>query len=167
MVEFLAGLVAVLALLAGLRQAISLTRAHTDALAAARRQAGERALFDPGQGMDLLGDADYIRDRHPGPDGKRHTRDDWAAAGDAAAFSARLVEPTCRNAAAWELLGAAPGDRVTALRGHPAPGAVLGLVRGDAAESVPLLPAVRSLLYRADRIDIESRVWMTRMEGIY
>lgn len=167
MVELMIGLVAVLACFAALVQFVSLNRAHHATLTAARRTAGELALRDTGPGTGQISDADYIKDWSPGPDGKRHTRDDTHTTGNAGAFSDRIVGQSVADGSEWDVLQRAPGDAVSPLFGQPNPSALFGLVSAGDRETVPVLPAVRSLLYRADSIEVESEVWMTWTRGIY
>ena len=42
-----------------------------------------------------------------------------------------------------------------------------GLVEGDARISTPLMPVVRTLLYRADEVEVEGKAWLTWTKGIY
>lgn len=166
-VEFVIGLVAVLALLAGLFQIASLIKSHTDVMVEARRQAGELANTDLDPGQVLLSDAQYIRDWQESGDGKRYTRDDSSTPADAAAFAARFTGKAVPDAAAWSVLGQAPGDRLSALNGAPNPSPFFGLVEGYCSTNVPLLPAARHLFYAAESVDVQCKVWMTWTKGMY
>jgi len=163
MIELMVGMVAVLALTAGLLQVASLSRTHTEVLTEARREAGEYAMLD----LNLLFDPDYIRDWEAGEDASRHTRDDEAETGNAAGFRATIVERAGRDDADWAVIGSVPNQGLTTLRQSDSPDSWFGLVEGHREESVVLLPAVRSLLYRAESIDVEATVWMTRTGGMY
>jgi len=167
MVELMVGLVAVLALLAGLLQVAGLTRAHTDTMVEARREAGFRAMLDPGRAANVGTTPDYIRDWRAGPDERRHTRDDRHTAGDPSAFQRVIAARAAPDPAGWQILDGIEGNRVSALYHSAVPAGVFGLVEGYDTQSVPVLPAVRALLYRADTVQVESRVWMTRTGGIY
>jgi len=167
-VEFLVGLVAVLVLFAALLQMASLNKAHTDTMVEARRQAGELAMLQLGPGLEIMSDPDYILNWQEGPDGKRHTRDDRFSSASPAAFNAVIVDLAAPNAEGWTIIDSVPDNRLTGLHNDPDPVAGFGLVRGHHSVSdVPLLPAVQSLLYRAESIDVESEVWLTWTKGIY
>ncbi len=163
MIEVIIGLVAVLVLVSGLLQVATLTKNHTDAMVEARREAGQRAV-------DLFGGSDsaeYIRDWETGADTKRYTRDDEFTGGSQGAFVGTIVDKAGRAQGDWDIIARTPHQGMTELRSGAQPSETFGLVRGRATRDVQLLPAVRSLLYRADSIDVESEVWMTWCTGIY
>ena len=161
--EFMVGLVAVLAIFAALIQITSLSLAHIETLIEARREAGERAVLS----IRLYDTPETIRDWETGPDERRYSRDDTWLGGNAYGFSAVIVDKAVERPSDWSLVEEAPRDPLTALRSAGNPAAHFGLVRGRAARTVPLMGAVRNLLYDADSIDVESDVWMTRIGGIY
>lgn len=163
-VEFVIALITVLALFAGILQVVSLARARTDAMVEARRSAGESAILpggtpDPG--------ARYIRDWLVGPDGARHTGDDTYTAGNPIGFYDLIVNRTAPEPEQWDIVDSVNGNDISILHSSYDPAAVFGMVRGEAARNVPLIPAVRQLLYRADEIDIETEVWMTLTGNYY
>jgi len=164
MIELIIGLVSIVALFAGLVQMVSLSRARHDTQYEARSEAGEDSLSD----LDaLFSDAEFIEDWDMGDDERRHTRDDRTGDGDSFGFNRAIVEASSPDSEGWQIIQQAPGDQISMLRGTPNPAQVFGLVEGKAEEDVSLLPAVRSLLYNADSIEVESRVWMTWTRGIY
>ncbi|NQT93610.1 MAG: hypothetical protein HQ559_12695 [Lentisphaerae bacterium] len=163
LIEFVVVLVAVLALTAGLLQVASLSRVQTETMVEARREAGELAMLD----VDTLSAPEYIRDWEEGPDGARHTADDRFSPGDPAAFTRTVVDRAVAVNSDWEIIEAMPDSDFQDLAGTAWPVAEFGLVRGYDSRTVPLLPAVQSLLYRATGINIESEVWMTRTTGMY
>jgi hypothetical protein len=167
MLELMAALVAVLALLAGLVQMVSLARARHDTRYEARSAAGEAALDASGSGMGQLSDAEYILDWDRGPDGLRHTRDDRSRPADAYRFSDAIVRRSSPDPEGWAIVRRLQSDPLSMLVDQPNPAALYGLIESDAREEVPLLPAVRRLLYDAESIEVESRVWMTWTKGIY
>jgi len=167
MVEFVVGLVALLALFAGLLQLAALTRAHTDAMAAAREQAGERALLDTEPAPIVAGTPDYIRDWNPGPDRRSYSRDDRFTGGNQAFFDRVIVERAADGPSGWSILDSLPENRLTGLHCNPNPVARFGLVRGRERAGVPMISAAQELLYHAREIEIEANVWMTWMKGIY
>jgi hypothetical protein len=164
MIELIIGLVSIVALFAGLIQMVSISRARHDTQYEARSEAGENSLSDL---YTLFSDAEFIEDWDTGDDERRHTRDDSAAAGDSFGFNAAIVEASSPDEDGWTTIEEAPGDYLSMLRGAPNPAQLFGLVEGRAEEDVSLLPAVRSLLYDADSVEVESRVWMTWTRGIY
>jgi len=163
MIELIVGLVAILALLAGLLQVASLTKTHTDTMVEARREAGELAMLD----LELMMDPDYIRDWREGPDTKRYTRDDISTSADSVIFDDTIVEKASADSDGWEILREVPDNRLSRLHDNLDPVSCFGLVRGYDKKSVDLISAVQSLLYRADTIDVECEVWMTWTKGIY
>lgn len=163
MIELIIGLVAVLVLVSGLLQVASLTKTHTDVMVEARRQAGRKAV-------NLFGgseSAEYIRDWEPGDDEKRYTRDDSFTDGSRGAFVGTIVDKAGRAQNDWDIIARTANKGVSELRAGSEPTETFGLVRGYESRDVELLPAVRSLLYRAHSIDVESEVWMTWCTGIY
>jgi hypothetical protein len=163
MVEFLVGLVAVMALLIGARQVASLARNHTEA----RRQAGELAILtELGGDSDMLYNAAYLDTWDTGPDGRPHTRDDVPVFAVASAFQDTVVERSA-SAEDWELLESIPENRVQRLRQNADPVQFFGLVRGYDSRTVSLVPAARSLIYNAESIEIEAEAWIPLLRGIY
>ncbi len=163
MIELIIGLVAVLVLVSGLLQVASLTKNHTDAMVEARGEAGRKAV-------DLFGGAesgDYIKDWEAGADGKRYTRDDDFTGGSRGAFVGTIVDKAGRSQEDWDIITRTPHKGMAELRSGAEPTETFGLLHGEARRDVVLLPAVRSLLYRADSIDVESEAWMTWCTGIY
>jgi len=59
------------------------------------------------------------------------------------------------------VLDSVSNDALPALRGSVNPAALFGLIGHEESETVRILPAVRSLLYRADQLDIKYEVWTT------
>jgi len=161
-VELMVGLVAVVVLVAGLLQVASLSSAHTETMVEARRQAGERAMLD----SESVFTPDYIRDWHEGPDTRRYTRDDTFTTANAADFQSTIVDKAA-DAAGWTVIDTVPGNRLTRIHGSGMPQTQFGLVRGYDSKTVDLLPAIQSLVYAADSIEVETEVWMTWTKGIY
>ena len=60
-----------------------------------------------------------------------------------------------------------PANPMTEAARLGAPQMAFGLVHGQSSRSITLLPAIRDLLYRADRVTIEGSAWMTWTEGLY
>jgi hypothetical protein len=163
MMEVIAGLVVIMVLLIGIVGITSLTRAQTDTLVEARARAGASSL----DSTTISAFPQHIADVNAGADGSAYSVDDETTDGDPAAFQNLVVDRTASTPSDWDTLDAVPRSPMTALRTSPSPVAEFGLVEGSAQETIPLLPALRHLLYDAEEITIESRVWMTRTEGIY
>ncbi len=161
--EFLIGIVAFLALTAGLLQLVLIANAHLDAMNEARQDAGRLALL-PLLSPDT---PDYIRQWNAGDDDRTYSRDDAFNHANAQSFRDIYTEQMAGATADWAVMGAIPGNPIDDLRSAPEPVNAFGLVSASETRDVPLLPAVRHLLYRADQIDIESKVWMTSTYGIY
>ncbi len=163
MTELMAGMVAVVVLLAGLIQLISLTRAETDVMNEARAEAGRDAM----NSVYSDGNANYIRDWEKAADEKAYTRDDEFTDGDTARFRSVVVARAGNSQSDWDTLNSVPNNRISALGAGQDPARAFGLVRGYESETIQLLPATRSLIYRADEIELESEVYMTWTTGIY
>lgn len=163
MVEFLVGLVAVLVLLAGLLQIASLTKAETDTMIDARREAAEKAMSDPA----LLATADFVGDVLVGADGSTYSADDEHTTETSDDFISYIVEPSAGSASEWAIIDAVPSNSFTTIRSSAVPSYELGMVQGDASDSIPLISAVQKLIYDDDSIEVESEVWMPWLRGIY
>jgi hypothetical protein len=87
MIELIIGLVAVLALFAGLVQISTLAKAQNDTLADARRRVGLWAISD----TTIADSPDYIRHWSDGPDGSPYTADDTFDRASAPAFQQIIV----------------------------------------------------------------------------
>ena len=166
-VEFIVGLVAVLALLAGLIQVASLTATHTDTMIQARRLAGEESQRQLGLGEDLVTDPDYIRDWREGPDNKKHTRDDESTAADPDRLDETILSRSVPDDSGWEIMSRTPHNRIRRLHSLENPVTLFGLVHGHDAKPVTLIPAARHLFYDAETVNVECDVWMTWNHGIY
>lgn len=167
--ELMVGMVVVLVLVAGLLQLASIMRAHTDAMVEAREEAASLAMIELDPGMNLVSDADYIRDWHEGADERRLSRDDFSDTGNAADFQNTVVDKTVNDASGWNLLDGVPNNRISSLRSDAMVVTSFGLVKGSASESASLdtLPAFRHLIYSSDTIDVEATAWMTLCRGLY
>lgn len=168
-VEVMVGMVVILVLISSILQIASMCRAHTDVMVEARADAAELCMFELEPGMDLLSNADYIRDWHEGADERRLSRDDEHDTGDAAAFQMLVVDKTADDPSDWDIINASPNNRITRLRSDPMVISSFGLVKGRATDSAKLdmLPAFRHLVYKADSIEVEATTWMTLCKGIY
>jgi hypothetical protein len=163
MVELMVGMIVILALTAGMLQVASLTRAHTAVMVEARGTAGAIAMSD----AFVTAFPDYIAAVEVGPDGRSYSRDDTHTAASMADFDRVIVAPSAPAAGDWDYLDAVPRNRISVLHGSPTPVVEFGLIGTEAHERIALLPAVRDLIYAADEIEVEGKVWMTWTRGIY
>ena len=162
-VEFIVALVSILVLAAGLLQLTALMLAHSRTMVEARKDAGAASV----QPLAPLSSPDFLKDWAPGNDAVPYTSDDRAVpSGAASQFEVLFVEHAS-TPAGWTQVVRSPSDRLTLLRSSMAPSSYFGLVEGSDGETVPLLPAVRSLLYNAGSVRVESKVWMTFCGGLY
>jgi hypothetical protein len=164
--ELVVGLVAVMALLAGLIQIGLLTRAQTDVMIEARKEAAEAAMRGTRDG-DFIAIPSYIHEVTAGNDGRTYSRDDAHTLASAEDFSRTIVDKSTADATDWHLLDAMPTRPFSDLRQSSTPAELFGLLEGTASETVDVIPAVRSLLYRADSIDVEASVWIPRTGDFY
>ena len=163
LIEFMIGLVIVLVLVGGLVQFVSLFHAQTDSMTAARLKAGS-AMFSNFYYSD---NADYIEDVLVGADGSSYSADDTFTDGDVVNFRDKIIEKSVGDGTEWIIIDGISGDRLPRLRVSGNPSIDFGLVRGYDSRDVELLSATRNLLYRADKIEIRSEVWMPLSGGIY
>ncbi|MCE9614532.1 MAG: pilus assembly protein [Lentisphaerae bacterium] len=163
MIEFIIGLVAMLALVAGLIQLVTLARTQLETMTEARRQAGRLAL----QSVGSPGTPDYIRYWDAGPDDRTYSRDDTFDLANASDFRRLFPDQAVANAADWSVMSAIPENPIADLHNGAPPEGVFGLVSSRVEEEVPLLPAVRHLLFSRDKVTVESKVWMTETAGFY
>mgnify|MGYP001587526695 CR=1 FL=1 len=159
MVEFVVAIVAIIVLAAGLLQFAHLSAAHTVTAYEARREAGAYALMATAP----FSSPDYILDRTVGADGAAYSRDDGHIGALPGIFSAQVVDFADPAALGSRL----PGNAISGLYGDPFPHLEFGMTHGSATKHVPLLPVIRSLVYKAPEIELESEVWMIWTHGIY
>ena len=153
----MAGLVIIVVLLAFLLQITTLTSVHTDMVLKARYRGGILAQ----QQYPFSVAPDYIHDWDPGADGKRYSVDDESTTANSARFTSELMDYAAADQAGWTVLNASSNDALPSLRGAINPAALFGLIRHRETESIDVIPAVRSLLYQSDNIDLEYDVWTT------
>ncbi len=163
MIELTIGMVSLLVLMAVIAQLAMLVRAGHETGVRARMQAGGLAL----QEFPISASAQYIGATASGPDQKPYTRDDQFMAADPAAFEQGILNALPADTSDWNTLDRIPGNAFSRLRASETPMTVFGLLRGEASDTVLLLPAVQHLLYRSDHIVLEETVWMPWTRGIY
>ena len=160
MVEFTIGLVVVLVLLAGLIQIGQLAHAHTRTMIAARAAAGRLAMASTPPVSEI---ALFISDWVPGADQRRHTYDDMAmVSSNATALPGELA-----GQAHLDWVPDAPTNALATLRDSPNVAGDFFLVKGQASESVLILPIIRRLVYAHPTLEVESDAWLVWTEGIY
>lgn len=163
MLELMIGLVALMAIVAGLLQVASLTRARTDTMVEARAEAGRYSFG----GLGLSERPQYIRNIDAGPDGRTYSYDDTRNLAGGGAFHDIIISKATSSPDQWSIMSDLRNTSFSELNNSGNPVSTFGLIKGSSSESIPLSSAVRSLLYRADSIDIKSDVWTTWTQGIY
>jgi hypothetical protein len=163
MVEFLIASVALLAVFAGLLQIATLGKAKDETMNNARRIAGSLALTP----LTTPYHADFIRHWNAGQDERPYSVDDRYNLGSEADFRDVIVSEVVAENADWAVLDAIDNNALSVLHDSGNAGDHIGLVRGSDQETVPLLPAVRHLLYGAPDITVRSEVYMTSTRGIF
>lgn len=156
LIETVVALVALLAVFAALIQLSRLGRARTEALADARAEAGQHALYDD-YTLPVPAPA-FIYNWEVGDDGRSHSADDTAQESLSAAVDTGLLAPLHPEALAARL----PGNALSDLQGRRPVVDAFDFVHGQVrSERMELLPVVRRLLYDADDIQITADAWLT------
>jgi hypothetical protein len=162
MVEFLAGLVAIMVLTVGLLQIGRLGVEHTRVMIDAREQAGVNALA--GNHAILPPPPRYIVDWTAGNDGIQYSRDDTAIIGSAQHPFADIAQ----YARPGYLQALAPGNEISGLMNADMLLSSIGLVHGRfESDPIEMYPLVRRLLYAADSVTVEGEAWLVWTKGIY
>ncbi len=161
LIELVIGLIAIIAVFAVLLTIGGLGNLHHRALLEAREEAGANAMFVD-QTMPFP-NAQYIQEWDAGPDSSRYSRDDVLVPGNSSIVADRLAAPAQPGLLETYL----PGNAVSAIAESAAPAVDFGLVSGYAAYRTNLLGAIRALVYDAETIEVEARVWMTWTRGLY
>ena len=163
LIEFLIGIIGIIALFAGLLQIASLSRAHTESMIEARSEAAEDAIGDTA----FLASPDYIEAVMEGADGTRYSADDSFTDGSSADFLDYIVEPSASSATEWAIIDGATGNQLSMLRSGLSPAYEMQMVRGTDSRDVDIIPAVQNLIYDAETIEVQSTVWLPWLGGIY
>ena len=163
MIEVMVGLIALLVLVAGLLQVASLTKAQTDTMVEAREEAGRRAFGD----LTLSESPEYIASIEVGDDGRTYSLDDTTTPASGGRFHRDITSKTVSDQSEWAILEELPDQSFPSLNNAGTPISTFGLLKGSSSSTIQLRPAVRSLIYRAESIEIESDVWSTWTRGIY
>lgn len=152
MAEFVVGIVATICVFGGMVQLGLLALERSDAQIAATAEASEKAVADDYTPIPV----DYTVAWLPGDDAYRHSADDSAVSGDAAAIAERIGE---RSRPGW----IRRYDDDTAFAQADDPAMLVeeyGMVRGSASNvGIELLPVVRHWIYRDDSITIRADAW--------
>ncbi len=162
LVEFCIGLVALLAVLGAVFQLGRLGLARTEARVDATRLAHNRSMFDAAvTGLSL---PRYINRMSEGDDGYSYSQDDLAIGGNEQSAYDRVVARMRPD----EVARRVPDSPVAGLSGPTEMILGMGLVHGTGMElNVPVLPVVRRLFFRRDRVDVQVTAWMTRTGDLY
>jgi hypothetical protein len=163
LVEVVVGLIAIVALIAGLLQITSLSRAHSDTRTEARAAAAREAM-DP---ATLIYAPVFVGDVQAGPDGARYSVDDRLAPGSTAPFLFDIVDRSAGDGEGWQHLDAVPGNPVSRMRASAVPTLEFGFVRAQARRTVPVLGAAQRLFFNRSEVEVETEVWMPWMTGLY
>ena len=161
--ELAVGLFALLLVLVGILSVGLLSRADSDAMVAAQREALEKSASGTGAGA-----FDPVSDVLPGPDGRMLTPDDEPQRGSLA--RARRIAAAATPEGGREALAAAAvaGGASTALADFAAGGgaAAFGFRSGSSEETVALPPAARPLLGIGPEATVAQEVWMPATGGL-
>jgi len=163
MVEFVVGLVAVLVLVGAILQLASLGYAQTRVTQDATRAASLAAMLDTY--TDPAPPPMFVHQVSRGGDGKTYTRDDFRVQGDPDLIHREILA----HAHADDIQAAVGSANIMSVAAaDPTLVESFGLVRGYSLRSgIPVIPVVRRLLYRADRIDMDQEVWSVWTQGLY
>ena len=162
-IEFLAGIIVILAVFAAIAQLVSLTRADLDGMSRARREAGRLALTP----LEVANNPEYILNWKPGDDNRTYSRDDTHTLASAGDFASAFTEPLAPAQPESTLMARIPHNAIQDLSDSARPVTRFGLVSARVLDSVSLLPAVRHLLYDATDVELENIVWLTSTTDIY
>ncbi|MDA1085536.1 MAG: hypothetical protein O2901_00790 [Verrucomicrobia bacterium] len=159
MIEFIVAIVCVVVIFVGILQIGLLGMARTEVMVEARHEAGAMAM------LDIVASPlpDYIKDWDEGPDTRPYSADDRSNPGDVYAVATRIAayaDPSQINAVL-------PDNIITRVESNPEFEIGVGLLKGDARETVPLFPAITHLVYDEDEIRVEGEVWIPWTRGIY
>jgi hypothetical protein len=157
--ELIVALVVLLVLVAGIIQISLLGLMQTRSMTAARREAGAKAMLD----VSSFSGPEYIVARQLGNDQVNYSRDDGLSRGDVRDFQTGIVGYSRPD----DLDRQRPGNAFSDLQEGAFPHLQFGLVEGESHEVLPLLPIIRTLLYRADSVEVEGKAWLTWAKGIY
>ncbi len=160
MVEFSVALVVVLVLLAGLIQLGQLSHAQTKTMIEARTAAGRLAMAE---GMPIAEPAALISDWITGPDQRRYTHDDAVTVfGNAYTLPDEIIERT--------QLDDIPNEQdytLSTLMTTPWLPGNFFMVKGEAFESVAILPIIRRLVYTHPALVVAGDACLVWNGGIY
>ena len=160
MVELVVGLVVALVLIASLIQIGQLSRAHTQTMIDARREAGLNAIA--GGYLGSL-DAQFIYDWNPGGDETPYTHDDQPIID----LNAQSRTQSILDNSHLNQVQGRPTNVLEVLDDTFNPVNFMYLVKGHGEASIPTIPVFRRLFNRQNSIALESDVWLVWAEGIY
>lgn len=160
--ELVVGLIALLVVIMGMLQIQSLALAHTQTLNDARAEAGGYALdssYIPHYSPPV-----WISDINPGRDKIRYSQDDQKMQGSPSLVTDGIVA----HANPAELSKYASGNELSAASSAYGLMNELYLTHGRQRSQVETFPLIRSIVYNADVIQLQSDVWLswTHIENV-
>lgn len=164
MVEFVVGLIALLAAAVAVLAVAELTRADTDAMAEAQERAAEASM-----GNGVASDFPILADVDPGPDGRALTKDDRPVSGSLngvrsgiAGMAGDLGADAARSVSGG--VGPAANDLGDFARGADASAFGFRRGRGTAVAEPP--PAAAFFYGLPAQVEQENEVWMPKTGGV-
>lgn len=156
LIETVIALVALMAICAALVQLSRLGRARTEALAAARLEAGQQAMRDF-YTLPMPAPA-FIYNWNVGGDRRSHSADDAPQLALSGTVDTGLLAPAHPD----DLAARLPGNALSGLAGRRPVVSGFDFVHGRVtSERITLLPVVRHLLYDAEDVRIIADAWLT------
>jgi len=161
-VEFVVGMVGVLVLTAFIIQFGSIGYKRSDAMILAREDAGRHAMSDDYNLTDPPPRFIHIWDQ--GPDESRYSFDDTAVTTDDGVVRDRIT----RHARPEDLGQYLDGNPISRVSSGGQAIREFGIVHGnETADTVPLMPVIRHLLFDGHFMDVEADVYLMWTKGIY
>ena len=159
--ELVVGLIALLVVFMGMLQIQRLAHAHTQTLIAAREQAGQDALLSPY--VLRYAAPSWIRDWSVGRDNVAYSQDDTPLSGNPNNVTDRIAAHAQRtvNPVPAELTTYAPGNELSAAATTATLQNELYLTHGQSRTNADVFSLIRSIVYRADTIQLQGNAWLT------
>ena len=164
MIEFVVGLIALLAAAIAVLAVAELTRADTDAMAEAQERAAEASM-----GNGIAADFPTIADVDPGPDGRALTKDDRPVSGSLSGVRSRVADMAGgvgTDAARSVAGGVGPNANDLADFARGADSSAFGFRRGHASAVAEPPPAAAFFYGLPETVEQENEVWMPQTGGL-
>lgn len=160
--ELVMGLVAILVVIMCMLQIQALALTHTQALNAARAQAGVDAIATPY--ILRYSMPTWISDISAGNDKIRYSQDDTPVVGDPGLVTDGIVA----HATPAKLTQYVPGNELSAAATTAGLMSELYLTHGRQQSQVGIFPLIKSLVYGTDAIQIQGDAWLswTHIENV-